>query len=122
MTQPQYYCREPGFGCPPLPSVPDLPPPVPSYPPPVPSDVTGLPPSLFMLLLIGVVVGSFWQKPKKKEEPKESDEEKLFKAIGQYEGKRRNQSDGRRTQFIYTFKDPCVDECPPPKKEEKKAD
>lgn len=77
-----------------------------------------------MLLLFGVVLASFWPKKKKKEEPKESDEEKLFKAIGQYEGKRRNQADGRRTQFVYTFKDPCVDECPPPKKkeEEKKAD
>ncbi len=72
-----------------------------------------------MLLLIGIVVWSIW--PRKKP-VKESDEEKLFKAIGQYEGKRRNQSDGRRTQFVYTFKDPCIDECPPEEKKEKKAD
>jgi hypothetical protein len=122
MTQPQYYCREPDLGCPPFPPVPELPPSVPSYPSPGYSDFSGLPPSLFMLLLIGIVVWST-RPPKKKEEKKKSDEEKLFEAIGQYESNRRNQADGRRTQFIYTFKDPCMDECPPKKKEEeKKAD
>ena len=102
---------------------------VPSYPTPggdpgysIPGDsgAIGVPPAVFLALLIGLVISTL-PKEKKKEEAKKTPEEKMFEAIGQYEGGRRNQEDGRRTQFVYTFKDPCIDECPP-KKEEKKED
>jgi len=94
--------------------------PNPDYSDPSYSGSVGFPPVLFLALLIGLVISSL-PPGKKKEEPKKTPEEKMFEAIGQYEGGRRNQEDGRRTQFIYTFKDPCIDECPP-KKEDKKDD
>ena len=80
---------------------------------------SGFPPILFLALLIGIAISSL--PPKKKEDKPKTPEEKTFEAIGQYEGGSRNQEDGRRTQFNYTFKDPCIDECPP-KKDDKKDD
>ncbi|MBW4466836.1 MAG: hypothetical protein KME07_15540 [Pegethrix bostrychoides GSE-TBD4-15B] len=79
----------------------------------------GVPPALFLALLIGIAISALPKK--KKEEPKKTPIEKMFEAIGQYESSRTD-SDMRRTQFDYKFKDPCVDECPPKKKDGDKKD
>ncbi len=88
----------------------------PGYSDPSYSSSPSLPPVLLLGLLIWIAISAL---PKKKEEPKKTPIEKMFDAIGQYESSRTD-SDMRRTQFDYKFKDPCIDECPP--KKDKKDD
>jgi hypothetical protein len=123
MSQSQ-FCWEQSPGCNssyPAPSYPNPSYPAPVYPDPGYSEPDysssiGFPPALFVGLLIWIAISAL---PKKKEEPKKTPIEKMFDAIGQYESSRTD-SDMRRTQFDYKFKDPCIDECPP--KKEKKDD